>query len=229
MTLQSPLREEIFFQLGPVTVSQAVVTTWLVMAFLVVVSWAGMRRRALVPGAFQTVLEIVVETLDRQVSDVLKRDATAYLPLLGTLFIFIACANLTAVVPGLRPPTARLETNGALAVIVFFAVHFFGIRSRGLRGYLGHYAEPTIFLLPLNVLEEITRIFSLMIRLTGNIMSHEFVIAIVLFLAGLFVPVPFMILGILIGIIQAYIFTVLATVFIAAALAHDDLKSGGKA
>jgi F-type H+-transporting ATPase subunit a len=229
MNLQSPLQEEILFHIGPVPVSNDIVTTWAVMAFLVLVSWAGMRKQALRPGAFQAALEIVVETLEKQISDILKRDGSAYLPLLGTLFLFIVTANLTAVMPGLKPPTARLETNGALAAIVFLAVHYFGVRSRGLKGYLGHYAEPSLFLVPLNILEEVTRVFSLMIRLTGNIMSHEFVIAIIVFLAGLFVPIPFMILGIMIGIIQAYIFTVLATVFIAAALDHTERKSGEQA
>ncbi len=226
--MQSPLREEIFFTIGPVPIGVDVVTTWLVMAVLVLVSWAGMRKRALTPGGFQAALEIVVETLDRQIRDVLKRDAKPYLPLLGTLFLFIVTANLTAVVPGMKPPTARLETNGALALIVFFAVHYFGIRDRGLKGYLGHYAEPSPFLVPLNVLEEVTRVFSLMVRLTGNIMSHEFVIAIIVFLAGLFVPIPFMLLGIMIGIIQAYIFTVLASVFVAAGLEQAERKSGGQ-
>ena len=120
--------------------------------------------------------------------------------------------------PGLRPPTASLETAAALALIVFLAVHVYGLRRRGLRVYLGSYAKPTIVMLPLNVLSEITRTFSLMVRLFGNVLSGEFVIATVLALAGLFVPIPLMALEILIGLIQAYIFTVLAAVFIGAGI-----------
>jgi F-type H+-transporting ATPase subunit a len=217
----SPLQPEILFHAGPVPVSRAVATTWALMAALTLVSWIGLRRAKLQPGPLQAALEIIVATISRQIGDILKRDASPYLPLLGTLFLFIVCGNLAVVVPGLKPPTARLETTAALAGVVFFSVHFFGIRARGLGGYLAHYLRPNPLLAPLNILEEITRVFSLMVRLFGNIMSHDLVIAIVVFLAGLFVPVPFMLLGIMIGIIQAYIFTVLAAVFVGAALTDE--------
>jgi len=213
-----PLAEDILFHLGPVPVSQPVVTTWGIMAVLVGLSWLGTRRAAVEGGTLQTVLEIVVETVATQVKDIIRRDPWPYLPLLGTLFIFLVFANLSAVVPGLKPPTGHIETPAALAALVFLSVHVFGVRARGLGTYLKHYVKPSPLLLPLNVLSEITRIFSLMVRLFGNMMSHEFVIAIVVFLAGLFLPIPFMLLGILIGIIQAYIFTVLAAVFIGAAV-----------
>jgi F-type H+-transporting ATPase subunit a len=144
--------------------------------------------------------------------------------LLGTLFVFLVFANLSAVVPGMKPPTGHIETPAALALIVFLSVHYFGIRSRGWLQYVRRYVRPNPLLLPLNVLSEITRTFSLMVRLFGNMMSHEFVIAIVVFLAGLFLPIPFMLLGILIGIIQAYIFTVLATVFIGAAVGSAEVE-----
>lgn len=217
----SPLQPEILFHAGPVPISRAVVTTWTLMVALTLVSWWGLRRPKLRPGPLQASLEVIVQTMSKQISEVLKRDASPYLPLLGTLFLFILVGNLSAVVPGLRPPTARLETTAALAGIVFLSVHFFGIRSRGFGQYLAHYTRPNPLLLPLNILEEITRVFSLMVRLFGNIISHELVVAIVVFLAGLFVPIPFMLLGIMIGIIQAFIFTVLATVFVGAALTDE--------
>ena len=141
--------------------------------------------------------------------------------MLGSLFLFIVVANLSAVIPGLKPPTAHLETPAALAVIVFLSAHAFGLRSLGPVDYLKRYVKPNPILLPLNILAEFTRTFSLMIRLFGNMMSHEFVLAIVVFLAGLLLPVPFMLLGILIGVIQAYIFTILATVFIGAAVSGE--------
>jgi F-type H+-transporting ATPase subunit a len=214
----SPLSPDILFHLGPVPISQPVVTTWAIMALLVALSRLALVRIQVHGRTLQTVLEIVVDTLATQIEDIIQRNPWPYLPLLGTLFIFLVFANLAAIVPGMKPPTGHIETPAALAAIVFLSVHWFGIRARGLGDYLKHYLRPSPLLLPLNVISELTRTFSLMIRLFGNIMSHEFVIAIVVFLAGLLLPIPFMLLGILIGIIQAYIFTVLAAVFVGAAV-----------
>jgi F-type H+-transporting ATPase subunit a len=213
-----PFTLEILFHLGPVPISRAVATTWGIMVALTGICWLGLRRASIHPGYLQSILEIVVELLAKQIREVVDRDPWPFLPLLGTLFIFIVFANLAAVVPGLKPPTGSLETPAALAGIVFLSVHYFGIRSRGMGDYARRYTRPSLFLLPLNILSEITRIFSLMVRLFGNMMSHELVLAIIVLLAGLLVPIPFILLGILIGIIQAYIFTVLATVFIAASI-----------
>ena len=215
---RSPLSPDILFLIGPVPISRPVATTWAIMALLTLICWLGTRRESAPAGGLQTVLEIFVGTLETQVRDIIRVDPWPYIPLLGTLFVFLIFANLVAVVPGMKPPTGHIETPAALAAIVFLSVHFFGIRSRGPGEYFSRYVRPNLLLLPLNVLSEITRTFSLMIRLFGNMMSHEFVIAIVVFLAGLFLPIPFMLLGILIGIIQAYIFTVLAAVFIGAAV-----------
>ena len=214
----SPLMPDILFYIGPVPISRAVATTWALMAFMAVFLLATLRRPAHDAGPVQAALEIVVLAIVKQLREILDRDPWPFLPLLGSLFLFLCLANLAAVVPGATPPTGHIETPAALALIVFLSVHYFGVRVRGAGPYLRHYLEPNPFLLPLNVLSELTRIFSLMIRLFGNMMSHEFVIAIVVFLAGLLVPIPFLLLGILIGIIQAYIFTVLATVYIAAAV-----------
>lgn len=217
----SPLSPDILFQIGPVPISRAVMTTWAIMGVFAAFLTATLRlaRRG---GALSTGIEIVVITLADQIEAILGRDPRPFLPLLGSLFIFIVLANLAAVFPGATPPTGHVETPAALALIVFLSVHYFGVREKGLRGYLRHYLEPNPFLMPLNVLSEITRTFSLMIRLFGNMMSHEFVIAIVVLLAGLLLPIPFLLLGVLIGIIQAYIFTVLATVYIGAAVGAVD-------
>jgi F-type H+-transporting ATPase subunit a len=214
----SPLQTEVLFHLGPVAISQPVVTTWVLIALLVVGARLVARRLAVHPARGQAVLELLVTTLERQIGETMQSDGRPFLPLLGTLFIYLACANLSAVLPGVKPPTAALETAAALAGIVFVAVHVYGIRRRGLGAYLASYAKPTVIMLPLNLFSEITRHFSLMIRLFGNVLSGEFVIATVLALAGLFVPIPLMALEILIGLIQAYIFTVLAAVFIGAGI-----------
>ena len=214
----SPLTSTPLFHLGPVGITLPVVTTWAIMVVLAVTCRLLTRRLAMMPDARQAVLEAIVSGIASQIEDVMRKDARAFLPLLGTLFIFLVVANLSGILPGVQAPTSKIETPAALALIVFFSVHYFGIRARGWRGYLASFAEPKLIMLPLNILSEITRTFSLMVRLFGNVMSGEFVIGLVLALAGLFVPIPLMVLEILVGIVQAYIFTILATVFIGAAV-----------
>ncbi len=218
----SPLSSAVLFHIGPVAVSRPVVTTWAIMLALVLFCWLVTRRLRTIPDARQAVLEVVVSGIVQQIEEVIGKDARPFLPLLGTLFIFLATANLSGVIPGVEAPTAKIETPAALALIGFFSVHYFGIRGRGFKGYLASFAEPKLIMLPLNILSEVTRTFSMMVRLFGNVMSGEFVIALVVALAGLFVPVPLMVLEILIGLVQAYIFTVLATVFIGAAVATEE-------
>ncbi len=214
----SPLTSIVVFHLGPVAITRPVVTTWVIMLVLTVVCWFVTRRLALHPDRRQIVLELLVTGIAQQIEDVIGKDARPYLPLLGTLFIFLVMANLSGVLPGIEAPTSKIETPAALALIVFFSVHYFGVRARGLPGYLATFAKPKLIMLPLNIISEVTRTFSLMVRLFGNVMSGEFVIALVVGLAGLFFPIPLMVLEILVGLVQAYIFTVLATVFIGAAV-----------
>jgi F-type H+-transporting ATPase subunit a len=217
--IESPLIAPVVFQVGVVSVTLPVVTTWGLMAVMAGGCALATRRLSVErPGTVQTVLELAVSTIEEQIGETMQGDARPFLPLLGTLFLFLACANLGGLVPGVHPPTAYLETAAALALIVFLAVQYYGVRRRGLSGYLGSFAKPTIVMLPLNLLSEITRTFSLMVRLFGNIMSGEFVIAIVIALAGLFVPIPLMALEVLTGLVQAYIFTILAAVFIGGAV-----------
>jgi F-type H+-transporting ATPase subunit a len=214
----SPLASTVLFHLGPVAITRPVVTTWAIMALLALGSWLVTRRLDLRPNRRQAVVELIITGITGQIGEVLRKDALPFLPLIGTLFIFLVTANLSGVLPGVEAPTGKLETPAALALIVFVAVHFYGVRARGLMGYLRSFAEPKLIMLPLNIVSEITRTFSLMVRLFGNVMSGEFVIALVVALAGLFVPVPLMALEILVGVVQAYIFTILATVFIGAAV-----------
>ena len=220
----SPLASTILFHLGPIAVTRPVVTTWAIMAALTLASRLVTRRLDLHPDRRQTVVELIVTGITGQIEEVMRKEARPFLPLLGTLFIFLVAANLSGVLPGVEAPTGKLETPAALALIVFVAVHFFGMRAQGFLGYLASFARPKLIMLPLNLVSEVTRTFSLMVRLFGNVMSGEFVIALVVALAGLFVPVPLMALEILIGLIQAYIFTILASVFIGAAV--DRVEQG---
>ncbi len=217
MQQASPLTSTVLFHIGPAAITRPVLTTWAIMLALTVICWLAARRLQKRPGGRQAVLEIAVTGIEQQIEDVIRKDPRPFLPLLGTLFIFLVTANLSGLLPGVEAPTGKLETPAALALIVFLSVHYFGMRSRGLGGYLASFAEPKLIMLPLNILSEITRTFSLMVRLFGNIMSGEFVIALIVALAGLFVPIPLMALEILVGLVQAYIFTVLAAVFIGAA------------
>ena len=217
----SPLTSPVVFHIGPAPVTAPVITTWAIMLALTLGSWLLTRRMQLHPGMRQSALEAIVAALTREIGAIVHRNAETLLPLLGTLFLFLVAANLSGVLPGVTAPTSRLETPAALAVIVFFSVHYFGVRTRGFLRYLASFAEPKLVMLPLNIISEVTRTFSLMVRLFGNVMSGEFIIALVVALAGLFVPIPLMALEILLGLVQAYIFTVLATVFIGAAIGGE--------
>jgi F-type H+-transporting ATPase subunit a len=222
----SPLATKVVFMLGPVPVTEPVVVTWGMIGLLMLAALFVRRRLSLLPSRSQAALEFVVTAMQGLIRDTLRSSPEPYLPLLGTLFTFILLANWSSIVPGIEPPTAHIETDAALAVIVFCAVIYFGIRARGLGAYLRTFAEPTLLMVPLNIVETFTRTFSLIVRLFGNVMSGVFVIGIVLSLAGLLVPIPLMALELLTGAVQAYIFTVLAMVFIGGAV--GDTRSGGR-
>ena len=216
--IESPLAIKTVVTVGPVPITVPVVVTWGLMVALALGSWIATRSLKLRPTPSQAVLELVVAAIEGQIRDTMGVAPKPYLPLIGTLFLFILMANWSSLIPGIEPPTARIETDAALAAIVFFAVIYHGIRARGLVGYLKTFAEPTFVMIPLNLVETFTRTFSLVVRLFGNVMSGAFIIGIILSLAGLLVPIPFMGIELLIGAIQAYIFTVLAMVFIASAV-----------
>jgi F-type H+-transporting ATPase subunit a len=216
--IASPLSLNVVFRIGPVDVTTPVIATWAVMLLLAGGSYLLTRNLSVHPSRQQAALEVVVEAIEAQIRDTMRVEPAPYLPLIGTLFLFIFTANWSSLVPGVEPPTAHLETDAALALIVFVAIIYFGVRSRGVRGYLETFAEPSFAMIPLNLIETITRTFSLIVRLFGNVMSGVFVIGIVLSLVGLLVPVPLMALELLTGAVQAYIFTVLAMVFIAGGL-----------
>jgi F-type H+-transporting ATPase subunit a len=210
----SPLATTVLFHAGMVPISRTVVTTWALMAALALACRIATRRFEINLNALQAVIETLVGEIENQIGATLNRDPRPFLPLLGTLFIFLLTANLSGVLPGVKAPTAAIETPAALSAVVFLSVHYYGVQVQGLGRYLKGYLKPNPLLLPLNVLGEFTRSFSLAMRLFGNVMSDELVLAIIFALSGLFVPIPFMAFGILVGIVQAYIFSVLAAVYI---------------
>lgn len=223
--MNSPLQSSPLFWLGPVPVTSSVTVTWAIMLLLALGSFLATRRLSLKPTKLQSVLELAVDTIDGQIRDTMQTEPAPYRALIGTIFIYILAANWCSLVPGVEPPTAHLETDAALALIVLGATIFFGIGTRGLGGYLKTFAEPSWVMIPLNVVEQITRTFSLIVRLFGNVMSGVFVISIVLSLAGLLVPIPLMALDLLTGAVQAYIFAVLTMVFIGAAVGSESAPS----
>ena len=218
--MTSPLTSIALFHVGPVPISQGVATTWIIMLVLIVGAIAISRRLSLVPSRTQALFELIVETVDTQIRDTMRLEPGPYRAFIGTLFVFIFVCNWSSLAPGVEPPTAHLETDAALALLVFFAVIWFGVRSGGIGGYLRTFASPNPIMIPLNFVESLTRTFSLLVRLFGNVMSGVFVIGIVLSLAGLLVPIPLMALDLLTGAVQAYIFAVLAMVFIAGAVSE---------
>lgn len=200
-------------------VPDVVFTTLGLSALLVLFSALGTRRldRAGLT-LWQTALELFATWIEGTVAEVVDEDPSPYVPLIGTLMIFIAVSDCLSAIPYLRPPTSELSTTIALALVVFVAVPYFGIRRHGLWNYLRRYAQPTPLLLPLNIMGELTRTLALSIRLFGNVMSGQMIGAIILLVAGFLVPIPLLLLGLLTGLIQAYIFGILAAVYIAAAV-----------
>jgi F-type H+-transporting ATPase subunit a len=219
--IESPLVMKTIFTIGPVPITEPVVTTWGLMAALTLGGLFATRALKLSPTRPQAVLELVVGAIEDQIRGTMRTAPEPYVPLIGTLFLFILVANWSSLIPGIEPPTAHIETDAALGLIVFCAILYFGIRVRGFSGYLKTFAEPSIVMIPLNIVETFTRSFSLIVRLFGNVMSGVFIIGIVLSLVGLLVPVPLMALELLIGAIQAYIFAVLAMVFIGSAVREE--------
>lgn len=216
----------IYWQEGFFKLNATLVNTWLVMFVLVLISWVISRR--LTPGLKikrgQAFIESFVVFVLDQIREETHDEADKYLPFIGTLFLFIVVSNIIGVVPGLDSPTASLSTATGLAACVFVAVPVFGISNRGFKEYVKHYIRPTPFMLPFNIIGELSRTLALAIRLFGNIMSGSLIIAILLSLSPLFFPVVMQAFGLLIGVIQAYVFAILALVYIASATRVQSIK-----
>ena len=218
--------EVILWQHGPIHLNETIVTTWALMALLTIGSLAITRRLStgLTRSRWQNAFEIIVTLIERQIQEIGLRSARRYLPFVGSLFLFIATSNLCAIVPGYEAPTGSLSTTAALAICVFVAVPVFGIAQRGVLTYLRDYLQPTVFMLPFNIISELSRTLALAVRLFGNIMSGTVIAAILLSVAPLVFPIVMNALGLLTGLVQAYIFAVLATVYIGAATQVRDAQ-----
>jgi len=220
----------VYWQWGPVVISATLVFTWVTMAILVGVSILVTRNlsEGFDLGRGQNLLEAVVSTIRDQIREISHQDPERFLSFIGTLFLFIVLSNILGVIPGYRSPTGSLTTTAALSVCVFVAVPLFGIWDKGLSGYLKNYIRPTPIMLPFNIIGEISRTLALAVRLFGNVMSGHLIAAILLGVVPLFFPVLMNAFSLLIGVIQAYIFSVLAMVYIASATAASK-KTGEKA
>lgn len=208
----------ILLRFGPLVLTSTVVITWVLMALLVGASWLVSRGLKLEPGRWQSVLEAAVLTMQDAIEAVTPGRARMLLPFIGSLWLYLGLANLTGLVPGLHSPTAQLSVTAGLALLVFLATHWYGIRTAGLLPYLRHYVQPNPILLPFHVISELSRTVALAVRLFGNIMSLEMAALLVLMVAGLLVPVPILMLHVIEALVQAYIFGVLALVYIAGGL-----------
>lgn len=219
--------DQIIYRIGPWEVNATLLFTWVVMALLVGAAAIARRGFKVEPpiGRAQLVFEALVTFVLDQIRDVTRQEPRRYLPFAGTLFLFILTCNVLPIVPGFEPPTGSLSTTAALALAVFFAVPAFGISKLGLRGYLRTYLEPTPLMLPFTVLGEITRTLALAVRLFGNMMSNTMLVAILLLIAPLVFPMLMQGLGLLFGVVQAYIFTVLALVYIASGTTEAEKRT----
>jgi len=209
----------VFWQHGFLKLNATIAFTWGLMFVLAVGSKLVTRKLAtgLARSRWQNLLEIVVTAINGQIAEVGLRQPEKYIGFLGTLFLFVAMASLFTIVPGYEPPTGSLSTTAALAICVFVAVPLFGIEDRGVGGYLRAYLKPTVIMLPFNIISELSRTLALAVRLFGNMMSGTMIIAILLTITPFVFPIVMSALGLLTGMVQAYIFSILATVYIAAA------------
>lgn len=221
----------ILFEWGWLKINATILFTWLVMFLLTFGSWL-VTRKLTSKGTltrWQNLLEVLVNGIKGQIKEISRQEPGPYLPFVGTLFIFIAISNILSIIPGYIPPTSSLSTTAALAICVFVAVPVFGIAHQGMLNYLKQYLQPTFFMLPFNVIGELSRTLALAVRLYGNMMSGTIIIAILLTITPLIFPVVMQALGLLTGLIQAYIFAILAMVYIASASkTHQEAEKKGE-
>lgn len=211
--------EWVFLDFGFAKLNATIVFTWLIMIVLVISSIIITHKLSVTKkiSRWQSLLEIIVIGIEKQIKEIGLAQPRKYINFLGTIFIFIAASSLFTIIPGYEPPTGSLSTTATLALVVFIAVPFFGIAKQGFGGYLKTYIKPTFIMLPFNIISELSRTLALAIRLFGNMMSGAMIVGILLTITPFIFPIIMNLLGLLTGMVQAYIFSILAAVYIAAA------------
>ena len=212
------------FHLGPLEVTSTVITTWGIMVGITLISWFTTRHLSQTPGSVQTVLEATVTVIEEAVAELAPQQAKLLTPFIGSLWIFLVIANLSGLIPTIHSPTRDLSATAALAIVVFLSTHWYGIRAQGIKRYLQHYLRPSPILLPFHLISEITRTVALAIRLFGNMMSLEMAALLILLVAGFLAPVPILLLHIIEALVQAYIFGMLALVYVAGGIQTQELQ-----
>lgn len=216
----------VLFSIGPLEVTKTVVTMWVIIAVLGLVSWLATRRLKAVPGPIQSAAEMAVAKLQDYFAGTMGRDnARRYFPIMATFFIFIVVSNYSGLLPGaghgFAVPTANLSTTAGLAVIAFFTTHIVGVKRRGVLGYLKTFISPFILMLPLNLIEQVVRPFSLALRLYGNLYGEEMVTEQLSGIFPLVLPLVMQVLSLLFCLIQAVVFTMLLSVYIEEAVGEE--------
>jgi F-type H+-transporting ATPase subunit a len=211
-------------ELGPIVITNTVVTTWVITGVIWLFAWLVSRRLRIEPGPVQAAVEGIVSTIENAVAEVAPQHSQHIMPFIGSLWIFLVVANLSGLIPAVHAPTRDLSTTAALAILVFLSTHWFGIRIQGPKAYLHHFLSPSPILLPFNLISEITRTVALAVRLFGNMMSLEMAALLILLVAGFLAPVPIMMLHIIEALVQAYIFGMLALIYIAGSLQAQQIR-----
>jgi len=219
------MEQDFSFNLGPVVIGLSLLTTWGIMLVISLIAWLSTRHLDVLPGAMQTVVESIIEAIDGTILAVAPEHGRQILPFIASLWLFLIIANLVGLIPGLHSPTRDLSVTSALAVLVFFSVHWFGIKTQGLKKYLHHYLTPSPILLPFHIISEFTRTLALAVRLFGNMMSLEMAAMLILLVAGFLAPIPILMLHIIEALVQAYIFGMLALIYLAGAIQSQQLNS----
>lgn len=222
------IQADIVWQWGPVQLSVTVLTTWGLMLVLSLLVVLARRRMHTEPGGLQTALEVIVQMIESAIREVAPDHARLLLPFIGSLWVYLVLSNLIGLIPGLHSPTRDLSTTSGLAILVFLSVHWYGIRDQGLMNYLKHYLEPSPILLPFTLISEVTRTIALAVRLFGNMMSLEMTAVLVLAVAGFLAPIPILMLHIIEALVQAYIFGMLALIYVAGGLQSQQLRRQNK-
>jgi len=216
--------EIIYWKWGAASLNETIVATWIVMALLISVAWFSTRQLSIDPpfSRRQALMETIIGYMRSEIAEIARKASDQYIYFIGTLFLFISVSGLLAIVPGYRSPASSLSTTLALAICVFFAVPLYGIAEQGAGDYFKRYIQPSVLMLPFNIIGEFSRTMAMALRLFGNMMSQNLLVAVLFSIVPLFLPVVMNLFGVLIGQVQAYIFAVLATVYIVSGSSSGD-------